>query len=274
MFKKMLATSATISLSIALVGILGGGVAAAHGGHVGVGNAVVHGPHLGGGTTTHGNKNVGGDGGKNSEGDGANSDGGNSAGSGPSLHGPNVGGGAAAHGKSKGGKKGSALILTGSTTCSIHGKMTFNPPLTSGGTASTTVTVTGLLDRCSNAKQGNVRFNNGHLSALVGELSANDCGALTSVTPALSGGSVVWTPPSKIASSNGVSMPAGAGSVVTHSGKSVIQISYSGGSVGSGSFTNAGASSVRMTSTQDTTQISARCTSGLTNVAFSGTATL
>jgi hypothetical protein len=282
MFKKMLATSVTIPLSIALVGILGGGVASAHGGHVGGGNAGAHGPHLGGGTTVHGGKNTGGDSG-NSAGDDSgngpgtsapNTGGGDNVGSRPSVSVPNVGGGAAIHGKGKGGKKGSALLLAGSTTCSIHGKVTFNPPLTTGGTASTTVTVTGLPNRCSDTKQGNVKFNNGHLSALVGTLSADDCAALTSVTPALSGGSVMWTPPSKIAASNGISMPPGAGSVVTHSGKSVIQISYSGGSVGSGSFMNTGASSLRLTSMQDTTQLSARCKSGLTNVTFSGTATL
>jgi hypothetical protein len=44
--------------------------------------------------------------------------------------------------------------------------------------------------------------------------------------------------------------------------------------VGSGSFMNTGASSLQVTSMQDTTQLSARCKSGLSNLAFSGTVTL
>jgi hypothetical protein len=109
----------------------------------------------------------------------------------------------------------------------------------------------------------------------VGTVTANDCAALSSgVAPTLSGGSIMWTPPSKVAGSSNVSMPGGTGSIVTSGAKSAIQISYSSGSVGSGSFSNTGGSSVKVTSTQDTTQISRRCTTGLTNVAFSGTATL
>ena len=276
MFKKMLATSAIIPLSIAVVGILGGGVASAHGGHGGVGHAGAHGQHLGGGTTRDGVTSPGGVPGSNNAVSGNNAGGnsGKNAGSGASANGSNVGGGATPHGKGKGVKQRNVLVLAGTTTCSIHGKVTFSPPLKTGGAASTTVTVTGLLNRCSNTSQGKVKFNNGHLSALIGTLSVGGCAALTSVTPSLSGGTVVWTPPSKVAASSGVSMPAGTGSVVNHAGKSVIQISYSGGSVGSGSFTNSGGSSMLVTSTQDTTQLSTRCISGLSNMTFSGTATL
>jgi len=56
--------------------------------------------------------------------------------------------------------------------------------------------------------------------------------------------------------------------------KSFVKISYSGGSVGSGSFANTGGSSTTITTTQDTKQLSSECASGLTNVAFKGSATL
>lgn len=271
MSRKMFMAAVTLALSLAFVGTLGSGVAAAHGGKNPGGGVFGHGGHSVSGGPAHGGKNVGADGGIG-VGAGATSKN-TDVGTGATSQGTDVGGGAGSHGK-KDGKKGGPVVLTGSTTCSIHGKVTFNPPLTIGGTTSTTVTVTGLLNRCSNARQGKVKFNNGHLSSLLGTLSADDCAALTSVAPALSGGSIMWTSPSKVAGSSGVSMPVGAGSMVTHDGKSVIQISYSGGSVSSGSFTNTGGSSLQVTSTQDATQLSDRCTTGLTNVAFSGTATL
>jgi hypothetical protein len=266
MSRKMFMAGVTAALSLGFVGLVGNGVAAAKGkdstgGGVAVvhakggGVAVVHAKGGGGGAAVvHAKDNTGGV---------------------AVVHAKdNTGGAAVVHAK-KGGKKGGPVTLIGATTCSIHGKVTFNPPLVSGGTASSTVTVTGLLRGCTNASQGAVKLNNGHLSALVGTVSSNDCATLTSgVAPALSGGSIMWTPPSKVARSSSVSMPAGTGSVVTSGGKSVIQISYSGGSVGSGSFTNTGGSSVKVTSTQDTTQVSSRCTTGLRNMAFSGSATL
>ena len=246
MSRKIFMAGVTAALALSFIGTVGSGVAAAKGKDSGGGGAAVHG---------HGKDSGGG--------------------GGAVVHAKDNGGGGVAvvHGK-KGQKKGGSVTFTGSTTCSVHGKLTFNPSLVSGGSASSSVTVTGLLNRCTDASQSRVKFNNGHLSALVGTVSQNDCATLTSgVAPALSGGSIMWTPPSKVAGSSGVSMPAGTGSVVSSGGKSVIQISYSGGSVGSGSFTNTGASSVKVTSTQDTTQLSSRCTTGLRNVAFSGTAT-
>jgi len=275
--KKTLAMTLASVLSLGLVGALGGGVAWAHGGHGGSGSVppgethtgggrnvggddpIVHGAHIEGGVEVHGGMNGG---------SGTNVEGGATA---PDT---NVKGGSKGHGRGKGRNKG-PLVLTGSVTCSVHGKIAFKPALVNGGTASSTVTVTGLLNRCTNVRQGKVKFNNGHLSALMGTMTANDCAVLSSgVAPALSGGSIMWTPPSKVAPSSSISTPAGTGSVVTNGGRSVIQISYSGGSVGSGSFSNTGGLSVKVTSTQDSTQISGRCTTGLTNVAFSGTVTL
>jgi hypothetical protein len=268
----------TFALSLAFAGLLGSGVASAHSGHPGGGGSG-HGAQNGSGAASeHGGHPAGGGGGAEahgtSVGGGAPTSGANDSGGSVPDTGGKVGGDTGTHGK-KGGKKGGPVALTGSTTCSVRGKMTFDPPLKSGGTATSTVTVTGLLTRCTTTGPGKAKFNNGHLSALAGTFSANDCTALTSgAAPALSGGSIMWTPPSKVAASDSVSMPAGTGSTVTHGGKTVLQLSYSGGSVGSGSFTNAGSSSMQVTSIQDTTQISGRCTNGLSNVAFSGTVTL
>jgi len=275
--KKISAMIIAPVLSLGLVGTLGGGVAWAHGGHggrgsvahgdtnmgggnAGEGDPIVHGGHIESGVEAHGGMNGG---------SGTNVEGGATA--------PNTnfkGGGSKGHGRSKG-KKAGPVVLTGSVTCTVHGKIAFKPALVSGGMVSATVTVTGLLNRCTSLRQGKVKFNNGHLSALMGTVAANDCAVVSSgVAPALSGGSIMWTPPSKVAPSSSISTPPGTGSVVTSGGKSVIQISYSGGSVASGSFSNTGGLSVKVTSTQDSTQISGRCTTGLTNVAFSGTVTL
>jgi len=179
-----------------------------------------------------------------------------------------TGGGSTPHGRN-------STSFAGTTTCSVHGKLTFTPPMVSGGTATSTVTVTGLLRGCTSTNQGKVKFNNGHLSALVGTLGQNDCSSLASVlAPSLSGGSIMWTPPSKVARSKSVSMPAGTASEVASGGNSVMQISYLGGSVGSGSFANTAGSSLTLASTQDTLQLSERCVNGLANLAFSGKATL
>lgn len=276
MSKKIVTVSVALILSFALVGTLGGGVAWAHGGHGGIGSvahdeksggggrstgggdSVVHGGHLGSGAATHGGRSGVGD---------------TNLGGSATAHGTHIGGGAMAHSR-KGRKKEGPVALTGSINCSVHGKMTFTPALVGGGAGSSTVTITGLFNRCTSAPPSKVKFNNGHLSALMGTVTAN-CAALSSgATPALSGGSITWTPPSKVATSNMISMPTGTATVITSGGKSVIQIEYSGGSIGSGSLSNTGGVSVKLTSRQDVTQISGRCTTGLANVAFTGSATL
>ena len=182
----------------------------------------------------------------------------------------------------KAGKKNGPVALTGSVTCSFRGKFTFDPKLVTGGTSSSTVKVSGLLDKCkmtsatitSSSKKNRPRFNNGHLSGLTGTWTPNDCASLTSgVAPALSGGSVLWTPTSKVARSMGISLPAGTASTVTNGAKTEVQVSYAGGSLGGGSFTGS-AVSLTVNTMQDETQISGRCANGLSNVAVVGTLTL
>jgi hypothetical protein len=183
----------------------------------------------------------------------------------------------------KAGKKNGPVALTGSATCSFRGKLTFDPKVVNGGTSSSTVTLSGLLGKCktigatitSSSKKSMPRFNNGHLSGLTGTWTPNDCASLTSgVSPALSGGSVMWTPTSKVAKSTGISLLAGTASTVTNGGKTQVQVSYTGGSVGGGSFTNSGGVSLKVTTIQDEAQISGRCANGLSNVAIVGTITL
>jgi hypothetical protein len=181
----------------------------------------------------------------------------------------------AAFAKGKGGGGGGPVTFTGSTTCSVNGKVTFSPALKTGSTGTSSATVTASLTGCTNATQGGVTLTTGHLQGLSGSVSPNGCTAVASgPIPPLSGGSIKWTPTSMVKPSSGGSFPAGTGSVVTSGGTSVVQLHYTGGSIASGSFTNSGGTSVTVTSTQDTTQLLARCTNGLSSVTFKGTATL
>jgi hypothetical protein len=155
MTRTMFRTAVAFFLCIGLVGTVGTGVAAAKGVKKGGNSVIAHGKHLG-------------------SGDSGDSDGGTATlatdpGSGPPTTGGgsgHTGAGALTHG-TKGGKKGGPESFAGTTTCSVHGKVSFKPALVSGGTAGSTVTVTGLLNRCSNARHGKSKFNNGHLSGLV-----------------------------------------------------------------------------------------------------------
>jgi hypothetical protein len=259
----VVALGITTSLTLGLLGPLGTGVAFANGrsgaGHGGGGSS--------GPASTHGRQD--GHGGGQTNPSGLNTVGTSSVGDTTESNKPPISGPV---GRPAG--KRSATSILGSTTCSFHGKVTFSPPLKTGGTASSTLTITGLLRGCSSPGHGTPRFNNGHVSSLVGTLSVNDCAALSSGSvPTLDGGSITWTPPSKIAKSTGLSFPAGTGSLVSNGSKSLVQVSYSGGSIANGSFAS-GTTSMTITSDQDTTQLQARCVNGLSSVAVRGSATL
>ena len=168
--------------------------------------------------------------------------------------------------------------LPTSTTCQIRGKVTFTPALKTGGTTASTVTVTGLLSRCTSGTTGHRHaraIENGHLSGLTGTVAQNDCATFMSNTaPALAGGTIAWTPHAKVTSSTGISFPVGTGSTATAGGRSVIAVSYTGGSVAGGSFSNTGATSLTVTSMQKVDQLSSRCVSGLHDAAFTGSISL
>lgn len=165
------------------------------------------------------------------------------------------------------------VSFTGPVTCGVNGKVTFSPPLTTGGTSATSVTVVAALNKCDNNRQGGVKLNVGHLRALAGSMAANDCAALMSGTaPNLSGGTIAWSPTSKVVGSGSVSLSGGLGSTVTNGSRTNVQVSYSGGAVMTGSF--AGDSpTITVTSTQTAAQVQKRCSNGLAVVKFKGTAT-
>jgi hypothetical protein len=95
-------------------------------------------------------------------------------------------------------------------------------------------------------------------------------GALSDV----SGGTIAWSPRSKVASSVGVALTGGTVSEVTVAGKQYLEISYTGGNVASGSF--AGSSGVTLTvwSNQTVSALNSKCAHGSHSIEFHGTLTL
>jgi hypothetical protein len=166
-------------------------------------------------------------------------------------------------------------VPTGDTTCTLHNlNMHFSSTLTSTATtADITVTLSGNpLRHCSNVGTARHRVVNGHLYKLSATIPAGAtcAGVLASTTtPALSGGTVKWTPAGKIAKSTGITFPAGTMSTTTDGH---LQLSLSAGTV-SGSFASTDAA-ITATSTATLADLNAACATGITNVHFSGTATL
>jgi hypothetical protein len=177
---------------------------------------------------------------------------------------------AAAHGGGHGG----SVTMTGTTTCTVNNiDVNFATPLTATATTgSTTVTVTAnVLKGCTNASQGGVRMKNGHVRSLEGTLASGaTCAGFLAGTslPALSGGTAMWTPPSRVAGSTGVSFPAGT--LSTSGGN--LRIAYSGGTV-NGSFATT-AATLGGTSNDSAATLSGDCASGLSDISFRGSVTL
>jgi len=169
-----------------------------------------------------------------------------------------------------------AQTLTGPTTCTVGSlHMTFSPPLSVvGSSGPTTVTVTAKpLEGCTTVTPPGV-LRKGAISALTGSLAAGaSCAVLAGSTlTALSGGTVSWSPKRAIDPSDSLSFPAGT---LSASGSGTLALTYSGGKVVFGSFTNTGASSLRATSAKTASVLRATCASGgLDDVSFSGTVTL
>jgi hypothetical protein len=167
-----------------------------------------------------------------------------------------------------------APTVGGSVTCTIKGKLTFSPALKGldGGTSKATVTAT--LTGCTGVKHRKVSITGGHLKGLVGTVTPDNCTdiAINRSIPPLSGGSVAWAPASIAATSSGISFSAGGASVVTIDGVTYLQVTYSGGSVNSGSFANSGDSEISATTTLNDAQLEDKCTApnGLSTVDFTG----
>jgi hypothetical protein len=166
------------------------------------------------------------------------------------------------------------VSLVGPVTCSVTGTVSFSPPLQTGGTVPSTVTVRASLHKCTDTRAQGAKLTTGHVSGLTGTTTTNDCATLLSGgVPDLSSGNANWSPTSKIVASSGISLTGGSATVVTGGKKSTVQLSFSGGSVTSGSF--AGESpSVTVSSKQDTTQLNSRCVNGLSELGFKGSATI
>jgi hypothetical protein len=172
---------------------------------------------------------------------------------------------------------GSGTTYSGTTTCTVTGKLTFKPPLAGldGGTSKATVTAT--LSHCTHAKKGAVTLTGGKLKGLSAFVTPDNCTntALSQTPPPLAGGSVAWKASGPVTSSSAISFPSGSAAVVTSStGVTYLQVAYQGGSVGGGSFANSGRVDMTVTSTENDAQLQDKCTStrGLSAVAFTGSA--
>jgi FKBP-type peptidyl-prolyl cis-trans isomerase len=156
-------------------------------------------------------------------------------------------------------------------TCAVDGRIIFTPPLTTDGSSGSAAMMTANLTKCDQGRFGGTTLRTGLLSESVPHV--NDCATLYSV-PASSGGSIRWTPTSRIAASAGVSLVGFTSSLLTKDGKSYINLSSAGGSVESGSFANAGGTSLTITSTQDVSTLLSACAHGLSSADFEGTLSL
>lgn len=95
-------------------------------------------------------------------------------------------------------------------------------------------------------------------------------GALSNV----SGGTITWSPRPKSAPSVGIALSSGAVSMVTVYGEQFLQVTYSAGSVASGSFATASDASMTLTSRQTVAELNSACAGGASSFAFHGTVTL
>jgi hypothetical protein len=175
-------------------------------------------------------------------------------------------------------KGGSPGTFSGSTKCSVAGKLTFTPPLTGLNNGTSEAKVSATLSKCTHATHGKITLTGGHLKGLVGFVSPDNCTdvAINHVLPTLSGGSVAWSPTAEVTASSGISYPSGVAGVVTVNGVTFLQVSYFGGSVSQGSFATSVGSEITVTTSQNDAQLEAKCTSqkGLASVNFTGSAVI
>ena len=167
-----------------------------------------------------------------------------------------------------------AVTATGSTTCNFFGRLVINP--------DNTVSISGNMFRhrgptCSS--QGGSRLRTGHMAATPAvstDTVTSLCSLVTGGTPPdVSGGAIKWSPAPRVTASTGVSLTGGSVSQVTIGSDTFLRIAYSGESVASGSFANAGGGGLTVTSIYDMAGLSAACAGGpLTAIAFRGSITL
>lgn len=262
MSRKMLRAGVALAV-FGLVGVVGDGVAVAHGANSAGGKGAAHGEKAGssprgtstpGGGAAHGGKGRTYHGGAAVPGDTSDVDGRGAPGT-------------------KGGTKGATSAPSGTTTCSVNAVVNFTPPLRATAGTSSSITFNAQLTRCS-AVSGHGRTT-GHVSGAVGSILSNLCASSSTITlPAITlpGLTIRWTPPAR--GNSTLTAPAGTASTITGShGKMQFQIAYTGATV-TGSFAT-GAGTATLDSNDPLSALSHACSgSGLGTSTFKGTATL
>ena len=187
-----------------------------------------------------------------------------------------IGGAASAHGKGSGGKgHNPGVVLTGTASCNIHGRLTIS--------SSGTITISGNLTPKKHTKScvitpaTTAKVRTGHITTALSSApittptsttttsttttsttsttttSTTTSTSTTTTTLAcvpppvgpvadVSGGVISWSPRPKFAASVGVALTGGTISEVTVDGKQHLEIAYTGGSVASGSLAGSTAS--------------------------------
>ena len=189
------------------------------------------------------------------------------------------------------------VAATGSTTCNFHGRVAVD----SNGLLSITGNITpgkGMKGKACTST-GGAKIKTGHFTSpltstpppttttssspttsspttssttttTVAACSLLPVGALSNV----SGGTITWSPRPKSAPSVGIALSSGAVSMVTVDGEQFLQVTYSAGSVASGSFATASGAAMTLTSRQTVAELNSACAGGASSFAFHGTVTL
>ena len=186
------------------------------------------------------------------------------------------------HGKGHGH---SGTVATGTTSCNFHGRITIN----ASGNVSISGNITPKQGRACTST-GGTKLRTGHFSTplMTTPTTTTTVPATTTSTTTLaaclplpvgalsdvSGGTVSWSPRSKVAPSDGISLTGGTVSEVTFDGKQYLEISYTGGSVASGSFAGTSGVSLTVWSNQTVSELTEACSHGSHSISFHGTLTL
>jgi hypothetical protein len=274
--KKRLHITAPVVLATALTLMVGSGVALAKGGNGNGGHGNGHAPSAG--TTTsvaHGNGHGGGPGHQAVTATGSTTchfhgqlrvaaDGSLSlSGNITPSHGPAC--------TSTGGAKiktGHLTALAGATPTTTT---TVAPTTTTSSTTSTTSTTTTSTTTTSTTTTTVApTTTSSSTTTTLASCSLLPSGALADLT----GGTIMWSPKAKVATSTGVAFTGGTVSVVTNGGGQYLSIVYTGGSVAGGSFATASGVSLSLTSHVSLSELASACAAGSGSIAVNGTITL
>ena len=177
------------------------------------------------------------------------------------------------------------VSATGSTTCNFHGRVAVG----SNGSVSITGNITpgkGLKGKACTST-GGAKIKTGHFTSPLTSTAPPTTTTSTTTTTVVacallpvgalsdvSGGTITWSPRHKSAPSVGIALTGGAVSTVTIDGEQFLQVTYSAGSVASGSFATASGVSITLTSRQTVAELNSACLGGASSFAFHGSLTL